>query len=98
MADEDFEVRNARAEAKLKQIGNALAESMEGLPGYGFTLLLFKFNTNPDVKGEMFYISNADRDSMIAVLKEYQKILATHKMLAYEQSIPEDNAKTDSVS
>jgi hypothetical protein len=60
-----FEVRHVEAEAMLKEIGQMMKASCP--PGYGFSLLIFSFG--PD--GNMFYTSNAERESMIEAMQEF---------------------------
>lgn len=60
-----FEVRNAEAEAKLKEIGRVLKASMP--PGFGFTLLITSYGDG----GSLFYVSSCERDSMIATMREF---------------------------
>jgi len=63
----DFEVRNAEAEEKLKEIGRMLKESMP--KGFGFTVLIFSYEGGKT--GSMFYLSSAERDGMIAAMREF---------------------------
>lgn len=65
--NKDFKVFNENIEFKLKEIGDMIGGSLP--PGWGFTLLLFDFNKAD--KGSLFYISNADRADMIAMMKEF---------------------------
>lgn len=65
MPDFKFEVRDEAAEAALKKIGNSLKTSMP--PGYGFALLVFTFGEG----GNMFYTSNAQRETMIQAMQEF---------------------------
>lgn len=60
-----FEVRNAEAEAKLKEIGRMLKEQMP--VGFGFTLLIFNYGEG----GGMFYLSSAERQDMINAMREF---------------------------
>jgi hypothetical protein len=62
-----FEVRHAVAEEKLKEIGRTLKASMP--KGFGFTVLIFSYEGAPN--GSMFYISSAERDTMIAAMREF---------------------------
>lgn len=60
----DFKIRNELIETLLQQIGGAIGR---GIPeGYGFSLQIFKFD-GP----EFFYLSNAERGSLMSVLKEW---------------------------
>jgi len=63
-----FEVRNAVVEEKLREIGRMLKDSMP--PGFGFTVLIFSFNEGGGL-GSMFYLSSAERDTMIAAMREF---------------------------
>jgi len=60
-----FEVRDEKAEAMLKEIGELLRSACP--KGYGFSLLIFSFGAG----GNMFYTSNADREDMIRAMKEF---------------------------
>ena len=60
-----FEVRNEEAEKMLKEIGTLLKQACP--PGFGFQLLVFSFGSG----GSMFYCSNAERDGMIAAMREF---------------------------
>lgn len=62
-----FEVRNPEAEEELKEIGRAIKEQMP--EGFGFALLIFSYKGAPD--GSMFYMSSAERSTMIAALREF---------------------------
>jgi len=59
-----FEVRNPEIEEKLREIGRTIRETMPA--GFGFTLLIFSYQP-----GSMFYISSAERDTMIAAMREF---------------------------
>lgn len=60
-----YEIRNEQVEKKLHELASQLKS---GLPeGYGFMLLIFGFTPND----EMFYISSAKRESMIAAMREF---------------------------
>lgn len=62
--NEDYQIRNELIETLLQQIGGAIGR---GIPeGYGFSLQIFKFG-GP----EFFYLSNAERGSLMNVLKEW---------------------------
>lgn len=61
---EDFEVRHAEIESKLRDIGRLMKGTLP--PGYGFALLIFTYD-----KGSMFYISSAERDGMIEAMEEF---------------------------
>jgi hypothetical protein len=60
----EFEVRDAEAEAMLKELGGILKNICPH--GYGFSLLIFTFGQG----GNMFYTSNAQRDDMIRAMRE----------------------------
>lgn len=60
-----FEVRNEQAEAMLNEVGQLLKAVCP--PGYGFSLLVFSFGEG----GNMFYASNAERESMIQAMQEF---------------------------
>jgi hypothetical protein len=60
-----YEVRNAEVEAKLREIGRMLKESM--VPGFGFTLLISSYGEG----GSLFYISSVERQDMINTMREF---------------------------
>ena len=62
-----FKVRNPEAEEKLREIGRGLKASMP--EGFGFALLIFSYKGAPD--GSMFYMSSAERSTMIAAMREF---------------------------
>lgn len=63
---ENYEVRNEKIEKELLRIGE---EIKKGTPeGWGFALFMFDMDTTT---GSMFYISTAERTSMIAAMKEF---------------------------
>lgn len=63
----NYEVRNKEIEMMLKDIGNRIGSVLP--TGWGFNLLIFDFGKKED--GSMFYVSNANRDDMIAAMKEF---------------------------
>lgn len=68
MAD-NYEIRNAEIEKLLKDIGRILKGTMP--PGYGFTLFIFGYHEDRS----LFYLSSAEREDMVAAIKEFlQKI------------------------
>lgn len=66
--DDNFQVFDESAEIALKEIGDYLKYKMP--EGYGFSLLMFNFGK----KGNMFYISNAERSDMLKAMKEFIKV------------------------
>ncbi len=62
---DDFQVKNAGVEAKLKEIGHIIGDQMP--EGFGFTLLMFDYGEG----GGMFYMSSAKREDMIKAMKEF---------------------------
>lgn len=65
MLEMTYEVRDEKAEAMLKEIGQLLKAACP--PGYGFNLLVFTFGEG----GNMFYCSNAQREDMIRAMQEF---------------------------
>jgi uncharacterized protein (DUF779 family) len=63
---EDYQVRNPEIEGKLKGIGGIIGKTLP--KGWGFTLLIFDYNTT---KGSMFYISNGQRKDVIKAMIEF---------------------------
>ena len=59
-----FEIRNPEVEEKLREIGRELKGRMP--EGFGFALLIFSYEP-----GSMFYLSSAERDTMIAAMREF---------------------------
>ena len=62
-----YEERNPQAEAALRKIADKLKAQMP--PNMGFTLFLFTYGKD----GQLFYISSADREDMIKVVKEWME-------------------------
>ena len=60
-----FEVRDEKAEKMLREIGDILKAACP--KGYGFSLLIFSFGEG----GNMFYTSNAERESLIRAMQEF---------------------------
>lgn len=61
-----FYVKDEKAQEALKNIGRMVKKEM--LPeGYGFALLVFPFGEG----GGMFYMSSAERETMIKAMKEF---------------------------
>lgn len=71
--NDTFEVKNEEAQKALREVG----EYIKGMvpAGYGFTLLLFNMGEG----GAMFYMSSAERESMIEAMKEFIKNNETKK-------------------
>ena len=63
----DFRVRDLEAEKMLNAIGELLRSSMP--PGYGFVLLIASFGEG----GNTFYTSNCERESVIAMMREFME-------------------------
>lgn len=64
MASEEYEIHNEQLEAVLKQLADYIDDKLP--PGFGFCLLLFSFEP-----GVTFYISNAERGTMLTALQEF---------------------------
>lgn len=62
---EDFQIKNEKVEAILKGLGAQLKKDMP--EGMGFSLLMFDYGDN----GAMFYISSAERETMLTAMKEF---------------------------
>lgn len=60
-----FEVRNAEAEAKLKDIGESLRSGMP--KGFGFVLLIASFGE----AGSMFYTANCNWQDVCNMMREF---------------------------
>ncbi len=65
--NKDFEVFNEDIEFKMREIGEIISGVLPA--GWGFNLLVFSFGAG----GSMFYISNAERQSMIDAMNEFIK-------------------------
>jgi hypothetical protein len=65
MREITYEVRDEKAEAMLKEVGQILKGMCPD--GYGFSLLVFTFGEG----GNMFYASNAQRQDMIKAMREF---------------------------
>ena len=60
-------------EARAREVGRALAKEIPASQGYGFALIVF--NLGPG--GHSTYVSNSQRQDMIAALKEMLAHLET---------------------
>jgi hypothetical protein len=58
---------------KIEESARGIARSIgQSVPrGVGFALLLFTFDQKPDEDGFLTWISNAERDDMLAAMKEF---------------------------
>lgn len=65
MAQESFEVKDDHLKNILKDIGREIKKDLP--QDVGFTLLVFDYGE----EGNLFYLSSADRSSMVATLKEF---------------------------
>lgn len=63
--DPRFDVENEQVRATLNSIAKKIGGALD--KGWGFTLLLFEFG--PD--GSLFYISSAEREDVIRMVKEW---------------------------
>ena len=61
-----YEVKNKEIEKKLEEMGKIIGGQLP--KGWGFTLLMFDYNTT---KGSMFYISNGKREDMVKAMMEF---------------------------
>lgn len=61
----NFQERNPQIEVKLKEIGKIIKSVLP--KGWGFSLMIFNYGD----KGNMFYISSANRQDMIEAMKEF---------------------------
>jgi hypothetical protein len=68
-----FEVRNEEVEQKLREIGRMVKSAMP--EGFGFTLMIFSYKGGYDERdrplGSMFYMSSAERHTMIEAMREF---------------------------
>lgn len=62
----NFKVHNPEIEEHIRKVGRLIKDSMPD--GWGFTVLMFDLNTT---KGSMFYLSSAERKSMIEAMEEF---------------------------
>lgn len=71
---QNFNIRNPEMEQLMQQFARDIRKMIGRRmpPEWGFTLMLFNFN-KPDMPktGSMFYISTANRDDMVEVMKEF---------------------------
>jgi hypothetical protein len=63
--DERYEVKNADVQRLLRTIGGNIDEDLPD--GWGFTLFLYNYGEG----GALFYISSAERATMIETVKEW---------------------------
>jgi len=64
--EENYEIKNEKIKAHLQLVARQLKS--ETPKGWGFTILMFDLDTT---KGSMFYLSSAERASMIAAMEEF---------------------------
>ena len=76
--DPRYDVRHPEAEALLRKLGRMITEIVAEVPGYGFGLFIFQYGPG----GNMFWISNAERESILAAMEEFiereRKKMKTH--------------------
>lgn len=65
--DKNYEAFNEEIEVLLKEIGHLIGGKLP--KGWGFNLMLFDFGN----KGNLFYISNAERQDVIKTMREFIK-------------------------
>lgn len=53
---------------KLQNIAKNIDDELPG--GFGFALLTFRFNSEPDTS-ELMYVANADRQDIVKAMKEW---------------------------
>lgn len=64
MAKMDYEINNPEVQAVMRKLAEKIGDVMP--ENYGFTLFIFGLNNQ-----DLFYISNADRESMIRTMQEF---------------------------
>lgn len=60
-----YNIRNPEIEALLRKLGNRIGAKLP--KNWGFTLLLFEYGDGKS----LFYISSAERDDIIKMMKEF---------------------------
>lgn len=75
----NYQVFNEDIEIRMKELGQLLGGSLP--EGWGFTLLLFDFNTT---EGSLFYTSNAAREDVITMMK---KFIAMNEKESHEKTV-----------
>lgn len=63
--EEHYKVKNSIIQKLIKELGIWLNSKCP--PGWGFSLLIFSFGDS----GNLFYISNAQREDMVATMKQF---------------------------
>lgn len=63
--DNRFAVRSEEIETKLRELASMIGSQLP--EGWGFNLLLFSYGEG----GNLFYISSAEREDTIKVMKEF---------------------------
>lgn len=61
----NFEIKNERMETMLKEWGKKIKDTLPA--GVGFSLFIYDYGN----KGNMFYLSTAERADMIDALEEF---------------------------
>lgn len=62
--------KETKSETETREIMQAFAQTIaEVLPGYGFILMIFEFNSN----GRANYVSNADRAEVLKMMEEFKE-------------------------
>lgn len=65
-----YEVHHDEAEQAMRELARAIKQTMP--QGFGFTLFLFRYGSAPGKdRGELFYLSSANREDMMKMLKEF---------------------------
>jgi hypothetical protein len=67
--NEDYQVKNDEIQKTLKDMGTTIGGALP--KGWGFTLMLFNFGEGGNPGDAMFYISNAERSTMIESMEEF---------------------------
>ena len=66
-SNDDFLVRNPEVEKQLKEWGRKVKDSLP--ENYGFMLMIFSYGEG----GDLFYMSSAERESVLETMEEFIK-------------------------
>lgn len=66
-----YNVRDPVIEEKLRRISSGIGRQLP--QGWGFMLMIFSFNEEPEGESDLFYMSSANREDVIRTMKAWIK-------------------------